>query len=283
MIKALTLTIFLGLVTMAWAWDQAGQSKPAQKPVETPAPNGLPGAMPASLVDPIEKLKTRVSFEKGIEAMTLAEALSVLSDRWGLNLIVDQQAFTEQDVANVEEQRVKLPRLRNVRAARVLNMLLSPIKATYWVNSDYIEITTLEKAAKNLRTDLPQSEPHGAVPPLVNARFVRKPLETVLRELADANDASIILDVRAGESAAAQVSATFRNVPLDTAVRILADMAELKSLVIDGAIYVTSKSNVGEWHEEANQRMNLGGIDPCLQPMGLGTRLPMLIAPRLGQ
>ena len=65
-----------------------------------------------------------------------------------------------------------------------------------------------------------------------------------LEAIAHATGFSILVDCRVGDKAKTRVTANLRDAPLLTAVRLLADMAELKSIEVDGALYVTSKDNV---------------------------------------
>jgi hypothetical protein len=54
----------------------------------------------------------------------------------------------------------------------------------------------------------------------------------------------VIVGVRPGDTAETAVTATFKNdVSLETAVPLLADMANLKAVVMDNALYVTTKAN----------------------------------------
>jgi type II secretory pathway component HofQ len=78
---------------------------------------------------------------------------------------------------------------------------------------------------------------------MVDANFDRRPLAEALHELADQSGINVVLDARAGEKARTEVTATLSHVPVDTAVQVLADMADLKSMAIDNVIYVTSKAN----------------------------------------
>ncbi len=74
-----------------------------------------------------------------------------------------------------------------------------------------------------------------------------------------------MLDARVGEAAKVPVSAELTNVPLDTAVRLLADMAGLKSVQIDNVVYVTTPANAAVLQKEQEQKMygpfgGMGGI-----------------------
>src|SRR5437660_1465785 len=68
----------------------------------------------------------------------------------------------------------------------------------------------------------------GPFLPLVQGRFDKKPLEEVLKELAEQSEQTILLDAKVGDKGKTAVTAKLMNTPLDTAVTLLADMAELQ-------------------------------------------------------
>src|SRR5262249_1285354 len=106
----------------------------------------------------------------------------------------------------------------------------------------------------------------GPFLPLVQNTFEKKALEKVLRELADECEFSIVLDGRVEDKAKAVVSGRFQNTPLDTAVRLLADMADLKPFLVDNVLYVTSKENAALLEEQelkkAKQAQEMGSEPP---------------------
>jgi type II secretory pathway component HofQ len=110
----------------------------------------------------------------------------------------------------------------------------------------------------------PNLGPDDFRPPLVIASFKKVPLEEALEKLARTHDVNIVLDVRAGEAARAPVSADLTNVPLDTAVWLLADMAGLKSLRRENVVYVTTPANAAALQRERERKSlgPLGGLLP---------------------
>ena len=82
----------------------------------------------------------------------------------------------------------------------------------------------------------------GPLPPLVSVEFDKTTtLGTALKELN--RYGNVVLDARAIKEGQATVTADLANVPLDTAVRMFADMAGLKVVKLDNSLYVTSKDN----------------------------------------
>lgn len=199
------------------------------------------------------QLSNTVDF-KGIEdaRATLNDALDALAKRYNLTFDINEEAFKEaelkEEVGHTEIVKSKpLPEMRT-NLGKILMKILGrvPASATYLIRGDVIEITTTEAIRKEFFADRPSSP--GPLPPLVSVAFDKVPLESVLKELNGYGN--VVLDVRAGKEAQAPVTADLTNVPLDTAVRLFADMAGLKAVPLDNALYVTSKDNARALLEE---------------------------------
>jgi hypothetical protein len=72
-------------------------------------------------------------------------------------------------------------------------------------------------------------------------------LAEALQQLATTTGYSIVVDGRAADKGKTPVSATLTNVPVDTAVRVLADMADLKPVQVDNVFYVTTPENAARF------------------------------------
>jgi hypothetical protein len=175
-----------------------------------------------------------------------------------------------------------IPKMTRVRLETVLKRILAGTIAPggpldYVLRRDGVEITTTRsKLAEFYRTaDHPAA---GSGPledgpaddsfrflPLVQVEFNKSRLEDALKNLADVTDHSIVLDPRVADKAQV-VTATLLNVPLDTAVDLLANMAGLKVLMRDRALYVTTKDNAEAMQAELRDRTP---PPPALNP-GMG-------------
>jgi hypothetical protein len=145
-----------------------------------------------------------------------------------------------------------LPPLKAVSVAYVLQKVLDHVPntdATYVNRGHFIEITTKEAREAEVSPD----PDRGTKFPLVTADFAKQPLEDALKELSKVTGYNIVLDARAGDKARAQMTADLVDVPLDTAVRILADMADLKAVLLDNVLYVTAKENAENLQSEYRQ------------------------------
>jgi hypothetical protein len=188
------------------------------------------------------KLNQPVNLDKGIDGHTpLKDAVEFLADRYDLTLIIDTKAFEAIGVQKAEEQPVSLPKMVGVSMATVLRMLLAQVRGdnhhgTFALRFDYVEITTTAHVFSAGRL----TEEERRRLPTVDAEFDRTPLDEALREVTDRTGTNVVLDTQVGDKGRRVVTARLAVVPVDTAVRLLADMAELRAVAIDNVIYVTS-------------------------------------------
>jgi hypothetical protein len=201
------------------------------------------------------ELSKRIDLPAGIpNPSTLKDALDFLSDRTCVTFVLDENAFAADELHKAAEAQVGLRRMMGVRLDTVLWLLLSQVKgqkhtATYLVRPEFIEITSTRHTDPRSWTE----DARDAVP-RVNIVLDRDTVEEGLHRLAEATGSSVVRDERLGGKVQRTVSARFNNVPLDTAVRLLVDQADLKPVLMDHAIYVTSKGNAKELEAEEEKR-----------------------------
>jgi hypothetical protein len=190
------------------------------------------------------KLAEPVELDKGIDANTpLKDALEFFASNWDMTIIIDPKAFEMIGVQKVEEQPVQLPKMVGVSRTTALRMLLGQIKGdaysgTYLIRGDHVLITTTWHATPEVWRDGPPGA--GASIPTVEVEFDRRPLDEALKEIADHSGINVVLDPNVGEKARKTVTARLNNTRVDSAVRILAAMADLRSIAIDNVLFVTS-------------------------------------------
>jgi hypothetical protein len=189
-----------------------------------------------------DKLANPVTLENGLADNTaLRDALGFISgfisDRHDVTILVATQAFKAEGVDAVEDQPVKLPKMIGVKLGTVLRLLAEQVNGAYLIHPDFIEVVPVDCA----RPESWRGNRHLA--PTITAEFSQSPLADALQQLADSSGISIIVDGRAAEKTKTRVTATLSNVPIDTAVLILADMAELRPVALNNLLYVTTKEN----------------------------------------
>ena len=200
-------------------------------------------------------LNETVEFE-GIDdhRSTLTDALDQFGKRYNLTFDVNEAAFKKarlkDSVGKVEIAPTPISSMKTTLGT-ILHKVLTRVSpsATFLVRGNAIEITTTNAIRKEFFADRPKTP--GPLPPLVSGEFDKVPLEAALKELN--RYGNVVLDVRAGKEGQTPVTADLSNVPLDTAVRMLGDMAGLKVVKLDNSLYVTSKDNAKILMEEQDK------------------------------
>jgi hypothetical protein len=190
------------------------------------------------------KLTRTIKFDGIVDPKTtLGDVIEYIGKHYDLTFDVNEKAFASE--ASAEPLKIEvgpLRAMRNVRLDTVLRKALGrvPVEsgATWMLRDDRIEITT--RAVQAVEVWGGYTGPHL---PLVWATLDKVPLEDAVRDLAEQTEFNVLMDNRAGEKGKTPVSARLRNTPLDTAVRLLADMADLRSVHLDNVLYVTTKEN----------------------------------------
>jgi hypothetical protein len=254
MVKLLTVmagifAMAIGLTGLRWAGAQTeDESKAAdtQKKTEKPAagpdrPKQVEGKIIAQqrAQDYREKLDQPVTleFERGTP---LHEALNHIGMRYTLSIIVDEEAFkADSNQADIVNVPIKLPLLTNVRLRTVLRAILLQVDGDFYTRDDVLIIVPRARIASGVVLRQP-----------VDVAFERRLLSDALKELSDMTGVSVILDAQKQQDPTLQVTADFRNVPLESAVRVLADMAGMKSITLENMIYVTAPDNADNMKKE---------------------------------
>jgi hypothetical protein len=210
------------------------------------------------------RLASPVSLDDRIDT-SFHEAIQFMEQKYGLTILVDQSAF-ENDLGlpDVGSRNVSLAKMRDVRLSTVLQKLSAQVNGAYLVKADHVSIVPQPRLEAIVWGPAEMADTLSGVPrtqmPLVCTVFENKPLDAVLKELVDATGVSVVLDSRrAGDQAKAEVTATLLNAPLDTAVRILANQAELEAVRLDNVLYVTTADNAAT-------------LKPAARPVGMGIR-----------
>jgi len=200
-----------------------------------------------------EQLATPIRFN-GIDDpdVKIDDIFRYLERAYGIPFDVNAKAFKEDGVDEVLARPIgrEIPKMNNVPLNTLLRKILDrvPVEsgATWCVRGDAVEVTTMPA----YHAEFYPGRPNGPFPPLVVTTFEKTPLEDALKQLAEDTEGNVVLDVRAAEKGKTPVTARLTNVPLDTAVLLLADMAGLKSVEVDGVYYVTSKENARALRED---------------------------------
>jgi hypothetical protein len=219
-----------------------------------------PGTETKKTETPAEKIKKALDQTTDLEItdQPLHLAVNQLREQSKINFVLDRGALAmmgldpEQMPVNVKLEKVKL------RSG--LRTFLAPVGLTFAVVGDAVVITTEDVAIyRQLRQR-------------VNVDVNRVQFADALKDLARETCTNLILDTRAHKESQAPVTLQVDDVPLDTAVRLMCEMAGLKPVRMGNVLFVTSKASAAELRQEPD-------LFPAAQP-NVGEGVPFL--PGLG-
>jgi hypothetical protein len=191
---------------------------------------------------------------KGLqEKVKLKTALEYFSDKFGgrMPILINRSAFAAAlgpDAQDPYEEEVSLPpvpaKMPMTLALRLVLAQFGSGQATFIVRQGYIEITTL-KASRAIEY---------LYQPSVLLTFKSQLLPEVLEQLSDESGIAIHLDPKVGDKIKTPITAKFRNTTLEDALVVITEMAELKFVVLDRSIFVTTPERATILRKEEKER-----------------------------
>jgi hypothetical protein len=219
----------LAAVALAWALAPALLTAAPAAPDKDKAPS------------PAEKLRAALNapISVKIDRQPLGPAVEMLREKGKVNIVIDtatiQNTFgwlPEQSPTAVDVD------LKEVKLKSALRTVLTPFGLGYAVIGDTVVVTTEEMAvARQMKQR-------------VNVEFEKVELAQALKQLNRETGANLLLDSRAEKEAKNPVSLELEDVPLETAVRLLSEMAGLKPVRIGNTLFVTRKETANELRQD---------------------------------
>jgi hypothetical protein len=174
-------------------------------------------------------LEMRISFD--LPQNSLSEMIRLIHDQTNLNFVLDRLTLQQMGI-NADEAQVTTQLKTKVGSG--LRRILSQYSLSYVIIGDMVLITSEETA---IQRQLRQR---------VSVRFENLQLNAALRQLARETATNLVIDARVSKKALKPVTVTLDEVPLETAVKLLANLAGLKPVRVGNVLYVTTKSNAAE-------------------------------------
>ncbi len=250
MIRFLTIIVILVCFGFA-AFHLPARSQPPEK--AAPA-KPVVAAKPSEETLEMLYLLNQTIDTKGLqEKVKLKTALEYFSDKFGgkLPILIDREAFIAAngaDAADPYEEEVSLPpvpsRMPMSLALRLVLAQVANGQATYVVRKTYFEIVPVQLT----------TAPHALRQSIPFRTFDQKPLPEVLGDLGEMNSLAINLDPTVGKKGTLPISATFRNCSLEEALVTVTEMAELKFVVLEHSVYVTTSEKAIVLRKEEDKR-----------------------------
>jgi hypothetical protein len=217
-----------------------------------PAPADKPAGTTAEKVR--RQLDSLINLD--LDQQPLHLAISQLQELTHINFVLDRFTLGQMNI-DPDQATVTL-RLKDVRVRSALRTLLTPFNLSYAIVGDTVVISsddmvTFRQLRQRISVDLDKVE------------FAK-----ALRQLGRETATNLIMDMRVTKEAQQPVTLQMDDVPLETAVRLMAEMVGLKPVRVGNALFVTTKANATELRADPD-------LTPVPQPGNPGEKV--IVAP----
>ncbi len=174
-----------------------------------------------------------------IDKQTLAAAVEALAKQTKINIVLDVPVI-QQQLGFTPDQSNILVQLDagNVKARTALRSILESYNLSYVVLDDTVLVTSEDMAVvRQMRQR-------------VSVDLSKVDLAAAMRQIGRETAANVVVDARAEKEAKVEVTLRLEDVPLETAVRLLAEMAGLKPVRVGNTLFVTRKEIAAEMRND---------------------------------
>jgi hypothetical protein len=174
---------------------------------------------------------------------TLGDMVQHLKEKTRINFILDMLALQQLGLAT-EENRPGLPMIVHLKSDRY-GKLRSAIQRT--LNAYNLTLVILEDTVLITSEDLGisrQMRQH------ISVNLTGAPLGAALKDIARGAALNLIIDPRVGRDADAKITLQLDDATLETAVRLLAEMGNLKSVRMGNVIFITNEARAEKLRRE---------------------------------
>jgi hypothetical protein len=202
------------------------QAAPAKLPPDADSRKPEPGSA--------EKIRKTLdqTFNLELNEQPLTQALQQLRDQTKVNFILDR-ATLEQMGVTPDEANVSI-KAQNIKLRAGLRTLLGQFNLGYVILGDTVVITSHEMAI------------HRQMHQRINVDLDAVPLHTALKNLAKETATNLVLDPSVAKEGQTALTLQLDDVPLETAVRLMAEMGGLKTVRLGNVLFVTTKAKAVE-------------------------------------
>src|SRR3984893_4729534 len=197
-----------------------------------------PAADPKKNESAAEKVRKALDqpIDVDIAEQPIVNAVNQLKELTKVNIVLDTMTLAQNGI-DVNSSPVTVKQTGG-KGRAALRTMLSQYHLSYAIIGDSVIITTEDMA---LYRQLKQK---------VNVDVEKTAFETALKDLARETVVQILVDKKVNKEAQTQVTLQLEDVPLETAVRLLCEQAELKVVRMGSILYVTSVAKAKELRSE---------------------------------
>jgi type II secretory pathway component GspD/PulD (secretin) len=192
--------------------------------------------------------KLRANLDKNItidyNGQSLTDVLNHFRDKTGVAINIDQAALMQGvpvPDGNVGQVTLKAT---NEKASQVLRKLLNAHQLCYILFEDSVLVTTEEMATMRQMRQR------------VSVDVEDMPFDKAVRNLAKNHGLNLVIDPKVMKQSEAPVSLQLENAGIETAVRLLAELANLKAVRMGNVMFVTTEEKAKKIREEEQQQLD---------------------------
>jgi hypothetical protein len=212
--------------------------------------------------NPVEKVRKALDevIDLDLAGQPLSVAIEQLRAETKINFVVDQVAIAQMGVDPMSSP-VVTTKLTRVKARTALRNVLDQLNLSFVIVGEVVHISTEEMAI------------HRQLRQRVSLDLNGTALQAALKQLAKETGTNLLVDGKSAKEAQTVVTLQLDDVPLETAVRLMAEAAGLKAARVGNVLVVTTKAHATELRAEPDlvtPKSSPGAVDPLLMPGGLG-------------
>lgn len=237
---------------------------------------GAPGVAEKAQ-EPTPAEKTRKALEETISAefsdQSLTTALQDLGDKAKVKFVVDEGMNAQMAALGLgigKSEPMVTAKFEKVKLRTALKQLLGQHGLSYAILGDTVLVATEENAS------------YRQVRQQVSLDLDGVPFDAALKRLAKETAVNLVLDPRlAKEARTASMTMQLDDVPLENAVRLLAELADLKAVRVGNVLFVTTEARAAKMRKDKESTPptgNMNGLLGGLAGIG-GIGMPGLAAP----
>lgn len=195
--------------------------------------------------------RLRQGLEKTItvdfNGQSLTEVINHVRDRTGLPISIDEQGLLAMGMDPGGNDGLGQPfrvKATNEKAGQVLRKFLNNYRLCYVIFEESILITSEDMAVlRQMRQR-------------VSVNLEDVPAKKAIRDLARANGINLVIDPKVMKQIDAPVSLQVDNTGIETAVRLLAELANLKAVRMGNVMFITSEEKAKKIRDEEQHQFD---------------------------
>ena len=188
---------------------------------------------------PAEKIRKALdqTIDLDMTDQSLNQAITQLREQTKLNIVLDRMTVINLMGMDPEQSPVTL-KLQGVKVRSALRTMLSQYNLGFAIVGETVVVTTEDMAM------------HRQMKQRVNVELDNVKLDAALKQLSKETATNLTVDPRVAKDAQTAITLQLEDVPLETAVRLMAEMADLKPVRVGNVLFVTSKTNATEMRSD---------------------------------